>query len=243
MSAWDRQPTTSTASAGRAVDQGLRSYMLKVYNYMTSGVLLTAIVAYFAGTSPAFQQLLVGIGADGAPHVSILFWIIAFAPAAMAFLVLPRIGNMSFQNAQITFWAYAAIMGLSLCAIFMVYTQASIFRVFLVTAGTFGLLSLYGYSTKRDLSGMRTFLTVGVLAVFIVSIVNLLIQSSGLDLLLSYVGVALALGLTAYHTQQTKSFYYQAGGSPHVTIIAALNLYFAFVYLFINLLRIMGDRR
>ena len=242
MNAWDRQTTVASGQT-RAIDQGLRSYMLRVYNYMTSGVLLTAIIAYFAGTSLAFQQLLVSVGADGAAKASPLFWILALAPAAMAFLVLPRIGRMSYQNAQLTFWAYAAVMGLSLCAIFMVYTQASIFRVFLITSGTFGLLSLYGYSTKRDLSGLRPFLMVGVMAVFIVSIVNMLVQSSGLDILLSYVGVVLALGLTAYHTQETKSLYYQGGGNPHVALIGALNLYFSFIYLFINLLRLMGDRR
>lgn len=248
MSAWDRQPAVTGESQSSAIDQGLRSYMLKVYNYMASGVLLTAIIAYFAGTSPAFQSMLFTVGADGAQGVSPLFWILAFAPAAMGFLVLPRMGSMSLQNAQLTFWVYAALMGLSFCSIFMVYTEASVFRVFLITAGTFGLLSMVGYTTKRDLSSMGTFIFVGVMAVFIVSLLNMfLLKSSGLDLLLSYVGVALALGMTAYHTQKTKSFYYQARGNAEmvqrVTIMGALDLYFAFIYLFINLLRIMGDRR
>ena len=241
MSAWDRQSSVAQGQAG-AIDQGLRSYMLKVYNYMASGVLLTAVIAYFAGTSPAFQQMLITAGPDGA-KLSPLFWVFALAPVGMAFLVLPRMQRMTAENAKLAFFGYAALMGLSLWSLFAIYTEASILRVLLITAGTFGLLSIYGYSTKRDLSGFGSFIAVGVLAVFIVSIVNIFLKSSGLNLALSYVGVLLSLGLTAFYTQQTKTIYYQNGEAGNSAIIGALNLYFAFVYMFINLMRIMGDRR
>ncbi len=246
MNPWNR-PEAVVETQTRAVDQGLRSFMLKVYNYMTSGVLLTAVVAYFAGTSPAFQQMLMSVGPDGAAHASPLFWLLLAAPVIMGFFVLPRITSMSEQGAKTTFWAYAFVMGLMLWSIFAVYTQASIFRVLLITAGTFGLMSIYGYSSKRDLTSLGSFAAVGVLAIFFTSLANVfLFHSAGLDLALSYLGVAVALGLAAYHTQQTKNIYYQVGRSGaigHAAIIAALNLYFAFIYLFINLLRIMGDRR
>lgn len=243
MNPWNRGTAEVQTQSTAAVDAGLRSYMLKVYNYMTSGVLLTAIVAYFAGTSPAFQQLLVTAGPEGA-KLSPLFWILAFAPAAMGFLLLPRMGRMSTQGAQLTFWSYAFVMGLALWSIFAVYTEASILRVLLITAGTFGLMSIYGYSTKRDLSAIGGFVSVGIIAVFVVSIANVfLFKSSGLDLALSYVGVALAIGLTIWKTQSTKEIYYSHGGSGNAAVIAAVDLYFAFIYLFINLLRIMGDRR
>lgn len=242
MSAWDRQQSVDVRQS-TAVDQGLRSYMLKVYNYMTSGVLLTAVIAYFAGNSEAFQQAVVSMGPQG-PQLAPLGWIIALAPLGMGFFVLPRMHRMSEQGVQMAFWGYAVVMGLALWSIFAAYTEASILRVLLITAGTFGLLSLYGYTTKRDLTQIRTFLFVGVLAVFLVSIVNLIfLKSSGLDLALSYVGVVLGLGLTAYYTQETKDIYYRHGGSKHAIIIAATNLYFAFIYLFMNLLRIMAERR
>jgi len=247
MNAWDRQ-TTTVSNQSRAVDQGLRSYMLKVYNYMTSGVLLTSIIAYFAGTSPAFLNLVMQQTADGRVAMSPLGWIIAFAPLAMVFFMMVRLRSMSTETLQITFWAYASLMGLSLFSIFLIYTEASILRVLFFTAGTFGLLSMYGYATKRDLTGMGSFLTVGIWALIIVSLVNVfLLKSSGLDFVLSLVGVGLALGFTAYNTQQIKDNYYATAGSPDATkrasILGALNLYMDFIMLFVNLLRLMGDRR
>jgi len=244
MNPWNRPNAAVAQAQGTAVDAGLRSYMLKVYNYMASGVLLTAIVSYFAGTSPAFQQMLITVGPDGGAQVSPLFWIIAFAPLAMVFFVLPRMARMSAQGAQMTFWAFAFIMGLASWSIFAVYTEASILRVLLITSGTFGLLSIYGYSTKRDVSALSSFIVVGILAVFVTSMLNVYVfKSSGLDLALSYLGVLLALGLTAWKTQEAKQIYYTHGRSGNAAIIAATDLYFAFVYLFMNLLRLLGDRR
>lgn len=246
MSAWDRQNSMATSQA-TAIDQGLRSYMLKIYNMMASGVLLSAVIAYIAGTYAPVTSLLVSVDEQGRMGLSILGLAAALAPMAMAFFMMFKLRTMSTQGLKTLFWSYAALMGLSLFSIFLVYTQASILKVFLTTAGTFGLLSMYGYATKRDLTSWGTFLYVGIWAVLITSVVNMFLHSSGLDLALSYVGVALALGLTAYDTQKIKDFYYASGGNPdavsRASTMGALNLYFDFIYLFINLLRLMGDRR
>lgn len=246
MNPWDR-PVAAVQSQSAAVDAGLRGYMLKVYNYMASGVLLTGVIAYLAGTSPAFLNLVLSQGADGRVGVSLLGYGIMFAPLAMVFFMMFRLRAMSTQALQATFWVYAAAVGLSLFSIFLIYTQTSILRVFFVTAGTFGLLSIYGYTTKRDLTSWGTFLMVGLWAVLITSLVNMFLKSSGLQMALSYIGVLLALGLTAYDTQKVKEVYYQTVGSvdavKRASILGALNLYMDFVYLFVNLLRILGDRR
>ena len=247
MNAWDRQTTAANAGV-RTVDQGLRSYMLKVYNYMTSGVLLTSIIAYFAGTSPDFLNLVIQQSADGRVGMSGLGYIIAFAPLAMVFFMMFKLRTMSTETLQITFWAYATLMGLSLFSIFLVYTQASILKVLFFTAGTFGLLSMYGYATKRDLSSMGSFMVVGCWALIITSLVNVfLLHSSGLDLALSCLGVLIALGFTAYNTQMIKDTYYSVGGTgdlaKRASILGALQLYMDFIMLFVNLLRLMGDRR
>lgn len=248
MSAWDRQNTVASSQSSTAVDQGLRSYMLKVYNYMASGVLLTAILAYFAGTSEAFLSAMLTQGADGAVGISGIGYVVMFAPLAMVFFMMFKLNSMSTQTLQITFWAYAALMGLSLFSIFLLYTQTSIVRVLFITAGTFGLLSMYGYATKRDLTSWGTFLIVGAWAMLIVSLLNVfLLKSSGLQLAMSYIGVLLALGFTAYDTQKIKEIYYQIGSNAEAvkraSIMGALNLYMDFIYLFVNLMRILGERR
>ena len=246
MNPWNR-PADAVASQSTAVDAGLRSYMLKVYNYMASGVLLTAVIAYFAGTSPEFLNLVLAQNANGGVGMTPIGWLVALAPMGMAFFMMFKLRSMSTQALKTTFWVYAGLMGLSLFSIFLVYTQTSILRVFFITAGTFGLLSMYGYATKRDLTSMGTFLIVGIWAMLIATVVNVFLQSSALQLMLSYVGVGLALGLTAYDTQKTKDIYYQVGGNAEMvqraSVMGALNLYFDFIYLFINLLRILGDRR
>lgn len=247
MSAWDRGQSVAS-SQSTSVDQGLRSYMLKVYNYMASGVLLTAIIAYFAGTSDAFLATMLKQGADGAMGISLVGYAVMFAPLAMVFFMMFKLNSMSTQTLQVTFWAYAALMGLSLFSIFLIYTQTSILRVLFITAGTFGLLSMYGYATKKDLTSWGTFLSVGAIAMLIVSLLNVfLLKSSGLQLAMSYIGVLLALGFTAYDTQKIKEIYYQVGHSAEAvqraSIMGALNLYMDFIYLFVNLMRILGDRR
>lgn len=249
MNPWNRQAEVQTQSTSAAVDQGLRSHMLRVYNYMASGVLLTGLVAYFASQSEAFLRAVIGFNEAGqVTGMSPLGWIIAFAPVGLVLFLGMRARHMSASAVQMTFWAYAGLMGLSLFSIFLVYTGASILKVFFITAGTFGLLSIYGYTTKRDLTSMGTFLIVGVWAVFLTSLVNVFfLKSSGLDLAMSYIGVLLALGLTAWDTQKIKDTYYHVGhdgeGAKKAAALGALSLYFDFIYLFINLLRIMGDRR
>lgn len=247
MNAWNR-PTVEAQAQSTAVDQGLRSYMLKVYNYMASGVLLTAIISYFAGTSEAFLGMIISQNAAGQYGLNGLGWLITFAPIAMVLVLGFRAHKMSAQGVQMAFWAYAALMGLSLFSIFLAYTGESIMRVFFVTAATFGLLSIYGYSTKKDLTSWGTFLFIGIWAVFLTTLVNVFfLKASGLQLILSYVGVVLALGLTAYDTQRIKATYYQTQydteGTKKAAALGALQLYFDFIYLFINLLQIMGDRR
>lgn len=238
---------TQTQSQALPIDAGLRSHMLRVYNLMASALLLTGLVSYFAGTSPAFLNLVLTQTAEGAVTMSGLGWLIALAPVAMVMLIGFRSHAMSYSSLQMAFWGYAVLMGLSLFSIFLVYTGDSIARVFFITAGTFGLLSMYGYSTKRDLTSWGSFLAVGVIAVFFVTLANVLFfQSSGMQLLLSYVGVFLAIGLIAYDTQKVKELYYAAGtgeAAKKASLLGALSLYFDFIYLFINLLRILGDRR
>jgi FtsH-binding integral membrane protein len=248
MALWEKQSTTMQASRAVELDQGLRSYMLQVYNYMTSGLLLTGLIAYFAGTSQAFLQLMFSQGADGAVSMSPLGWLIALAPVGMVLVIGFRANAMSAKALQMTYWAYAVVMGLSLFSIFAIYTGESIARVFFVTAGTFGLLSIYGYSTKRDLTSWGSFLFVGVIAMFFTSLANVFFfKSSGLSLVMSYIGVLLALGLTAYDTQKVKEVYYTTAhgteGRKKASILGALTLYFDFIYLFVNLIRIMGERR
>lgn len=247
MNAWNR-PEAQVQSQSTAVDQGLRSHMLRVYNLMTCGVLLTGLIAYFAGTTPAFLNLVLAQGADGRVGMSGLGWIIAFAPIAMVFLIGFRARQMSAATLQMAFWGYAGLMGLSLFSIFLLYTGESIVKVFFVTAGTFGLLSIYGYTTKKDLTSWGTFLFVGMWAMFLTSLANVFIfKSSGMSMVMSYIGVLLALGLTAYDTQKVKEIYYlgasDAEGAKKTSILGALTLYFDFIYLFVNLLRILGDRR
>jgi uncharacterized protein len=249
MSAWDRQPeVTGLSQTTSTVDQGLRSYMLKVYNYMASGLLLTSVIAYFAGTSPAFLGMVMNMQDGMMMGIKPLGYVVMFAPLAMVFFMMFRLNKMSTQTLQITFWAYAALMGLSLFSIFLIYTQTSILRVLFITSGTFGLLSMYGYATKRDLTGMRTFLVVGAWAMLIVSLLNMFwFKSSGMQLAMSYIGVLLALGFTAYDTQKIKEIYYtvshSADGLARASIMGALNLYMDFIYLFMNLMRILGERR
>ena len=254
MSPWNRQSQSQAAVASgaqaKAVDQGLRGYMLQVYNKMTCGVLLTGLVAYFASQSQAFLGLVLATNEAGqVTGMSPLGWILAFAPIAFVLVLGFRVHKMSAQAVQMAFWGYATVMGLSLFSIFLVYTGASIIKVFFITAGTFGLLSMYGYTTNKDLTSWGTFLFVGVWAVFGASIINMFIGSSGFDFVLSLVGVGLALGLTAYDTQRLKETYYMVGRSgdgelvKKASTMGALQLYFDFIYLFINLLRIIGERR
>ena len=227
---------TAADTRAEAYDAGLRSYMLSVYNYMASGVLLTGIVAMlFASWS-------------GMPAVlnSPLRWVIMLAPLGFVMVLSFGINKLSTAAAQALYWAFAVVMGLSLSSIFLVYTGASIATTFFATSAAFAGLSLYGYTTKRDLSAMGTFLIMGVVGLLVAMVINLFVQSSGLQLVISFVGVLLFAGLTAYDTQKIKSMYYQVAGTEFMgksVIMGALSLYLDFINMFTFLLSIMGDRR
>jgi uncharacterized protein len=240
----------SAARAGAAVDEGLRAYMLRVYNYMAGGVFLTGLVAYVTcsaaiTTGPTGAQALTEFGQ--LIYVSPLKWVIMLAPLAFVFFISFRIYKMSVAGAQLAFWLFAATMGLSLSSIFLVYTGQSITQVFFVTAAAFGGLSLYGYTTKRDLSGWGSFLIMGVIGIIIAGLVNLFLRSSALQFAISVIGVLVFAGLTAYDTQRIKDGYHEVMGDvaamSKAGIMGALNLYLDFINMFVMLLQLFGSRR
>jgi FtsH-binding integral membrane protein len=228
------------------VDVGLRQHMLRVYNYMASGLTLTGIVAYAAGNSPAIMNLLYAQGPSGQLSPTVLAWIAMLAPVGMVFFLAARIHAMQASTAQAMFWVYSALMGLSLANIFLVFTGASIARVFFVTAATFAGMSLYGYTTKRDLSRFGSFLFMGLIGVLIASVVNIFLASSALHFVVSVVGVLVFVGLTAYDTQEIKSIYLESDDSEVAgkkAIMGALKLYLDFINIFVMLLQLFGERR
>jgi len=228
------------------VDVGLRQHMLKVYNYMASGLTLTGIVAYAAGNSPAVMNLLYAQGPSGQLAPTILAWIAMLAPIGMVFFLAARIHALRASTAQTMFWVYSALMGLSLANVFLVFTGASIARVFFITAATFAGMSLYGYTTKRDLSRFGSFLFMGLIGVLIASVVNIFLASSALHFVVSVVGVLVFVGLTAYDTQEIKSIYLDSDDtevSGKKAIMGALKLYLDFINIFVMLLQLFGERR
>tara|TARA_B100001540_G_C15789465_1_gene634724 strand:+ start:190 stop:942 length:753 start_codon:yes stop_codon:yes gene_type:complete len=244
-----QQSFTKTADQA-AIDEGLRAYMLKVYNYMTTGLLLTGIIAFFFGkasivTGDAGQ--IIGVTSIGALLFgSPIKWLVMLAPLGFVFYLSARINKMSISAAQITFWVFSAIMGLSLASLFIEFTQTSIARVFFITSGTFAAMSLYGYTTKRDLTKLGGFLFMGLIGIIIASIVNIFIGSSAMQFAISVIGVLVFVGLTAYDTQRIKNMYY-AGDSENIgskkALMGALRLYLDFINLFILLLQLFGQRR
>jgi FtsH-binding integral membrane protein len=232
----DPRAVTGQVAVDR-IDEGLRSYMLSVYNYMGLGLALTGLVAFFVASSPAIYQPIFGTP---------LKWVVMLAPLGFVFFLSAKIQTMSVSAAQTTFWLFAAVMGLSLASIFLVFTGASIARVFFITAGTFGAMSLYGYTTKRDLTAWGSFLFMGLIGVIIASLVNIFVASSALQFAISVIGVIVFVGLTAYDTQQIKAMYYELDASDVMakkTIMGALRLYLDFINLFIMLLQLFGQSR
>ncbi len=246
---FNQRSYTKTASQ-TLIDEGLRAYMLKVYNYMTVGLLLTGLVAYFFGKASIVTNDLgqiVGVTSVGALLFgSPLKWIVMLAPLGFVFYLSSRINRMSISSAQITFWIFSAIMGLSLSSLFIEFTQSSIARVFFITSGTFAAMSLYGYTTKRDLTRLGGFLFMGLIGIIIASIVNIFIGSSALQFAISVIGVLVFVGLTAYDTQSIKNMYL-ANDSEEIgskkALMGALRLYLDFINLFILLLQLFGQRR
>ncbi len=247
MNPWSRPTAAAAQPQARTVDQGLRSYMLKVYNYMASGVLLTGIVAYFAANSETLINAMYAVNAQGQMSPTGLGWLIAFAPLGFVLFLGFRLQHMSYQSAQLAFWGFASLMGLSLMSIFLTFTGESIARVFFITAAMFGGMSIYGYTTNRDLTSMGSFLIMGVWGILLASVVNIFLGSSLLHFAVSILGVFIFLGLTAYDTQKLKSTYYQFSGHGDMlaksSIMGALSLYLDFINLFIMMMRLFGERR
>ena len=246
---FNQQSFTKTVDQA-AIDEGLRAYMLKVYNYMTTGLVLTGFIAYFFGKASVEAYLPSG-GVILTPLGNTLFnsglsWIIMLAPLGFVFYLSARINKMSTATAQITFWIFSSIMGLSLASIFIQFTGESITRVFFITSGTFGAMSLYGYTTKRDLTKLGGFLFMGLIGIIIASIVNIFFQSGPMAFAISVIGVLIFVGLTAYDTQNIKNMYH-SGDNEEIgskkALMGALKLYLDFINLFILLLQLFGQRR
>ncbi len=238
-----------------SIDEGLRAYMIRVYNLMALGLAITGVaalgMAFLATTgdpTTAVAQLpngkmLTSIGAliYGSP----LRWVIMLAPLGFVFFLSFRIHKMSVSAAQTTFWVYAALVGVSLSSIFLVYTPESVVQTFFITAASFGALSLWGYTTKRDLTGMGSFLFMGLIGIIIAMVVNIFLQSSALQFAISGIGVLAFAGLTAYDTQKIKEMYYEGDGAAVMgrkAIMGALRLYLDFINLFLFLLQFLGNR-
>jgi uncharacterized protein len=255
MAQFDQQYARPGYAAGTAgtFDQALRSYMLSVYNYMAGGVALTGLVAYamnqaaVSATPTAFRMgkhFLTPFGQ--AVYGSPLMWVLALAPLAFVFFLSFRVYKMSVGATQLSFWLFSAVMGASLSTILLRYTGQSVAQVFFITAAAFGALSVFGYVTKRDLSGMGSFLIMGVVGLILAGVVNIFMQSSALQFAISALGLLIFSGLTAYDTQQIKdNFYAVAHDSSVMTksaIMGALNLYLDFINMFQSLLGLVGNR-
>ena len=236
MSDYDQNLRASGAVGSTvAIDAGLRDHMLRIYCYMAMGVGLTAVAAWltYQFTGPELLQ-------------SPLMWVFILAPLGLVFFISARINTLSVETARLLFFIYAALVGVSLSTLLHIYTSSSITRVFVIAAAMFGALSLFGYTTRRDLSGFGTFLFMGLIGIIIASLVNLFLRSSGLDWMISIIGVGVFAGLTAYDTQRIKAMYDSADddvSAGRKSVIAALSLYLNFINLFMMLLRLMGGRR
>ena len=236
----DNRVLNATTAKTAQVDAGLRSYMLGVYNHMTTALLVTGLFAFgtkwLALTNAGFAQLVFG---------SPLKWVIALAPIGIVLLLSTRINRMSANSARNMFYLFSAVMGMSLASVLIVYTGASVARAFFVTSGAFAGLSLYGYTTSRNLTAMGSFLIIGVFGILLATIVNIFLASTGLDFLISVVGVLVFAGLTAYDTQRIKMMYSGTDGASDrakKSIFGALALYLDFINMFLFILRLFGSR-
>ncbi|HEX3538631.1 MAG TPA: Bax inhibitor-1/YccA family protein [Stellaceae bacterium] len=230
---WTVRPA---AGAQVDIDVGLRDYMLRIYNYMASGLALTGIVAYVFASSGYYAQVA---------HTP-LIWLIMLAPLGLVMWLSYGIGRMQASTAQMLFWVYSGLMGLSLASVFLVFTGESIARVFFITAGTFAAMSVYGYTTQRDLSQFGSFLFMGLIGIILAGLVNIFLQSSALQFAISVIGVVVFIGLTAYDTQSIKEMYFEnddGSVAAKKAVMGALRLYLDFINLFMMLLQLMGARR
>jgi FtsH-binding integral membrane protein len=229
------QPLYGPGTAAE-IDAGLRQYMVRVYSYMAAGLAISGLVAYLAATTGFYQQIA------GTP----LIWIVMLAPLGMVLLLGFGINRMSIGGAFVAFWIFATLLGLSLAGIFLVFTGASIARVFFISAATFAAMSLYGYTTGRDLSRFGAFLFMGLIGIVIAGLVNIFVGSNALQFAISVIGVIVFTGLTAYDTQRIKQVYLASDPAEMTTkkaILGALTLYLDFINLFVMLLQLTGQRR
>ncbi|OUX40595.1 MAG: hypothetical protein CBE21_06720 [Proteobacteria bacterium TMED261] len=252
---FNKQNIQSKATIGEAhvIDEGLRAYMLKVYNYMASGILITGFISLILFQfSGGYGIQVTSMGITGTNsfgdliYKSPLMWVLMLAPLGVVFYMSFGIKNMSASKAQTTFWIFAALMGASLSSIFLIYTGASITRVFFITSATFGAMSIYGYTTKRDLTKLGSFLMMGLFGIIIASIVNMFMKSEMMYYVISILGVLIFVGLTAYDTQKIKNMYLVSDSGEVMgkkAVMGALTLYLDFINLFIMLLRLFGQRR
>jgi len=246
-------PSASAATTAAVLDAGLRAYMLRVYNWMASGLLLTGVVAYAIFSIPSLHELFYrsGVTASGLvvrDQPTALAMIAIFAPLAFVLVLSLGVNRLSRSTAQLLYWLFCAAMGASLTSIFVIYTSESIVRVFFITAATFAAMSIYGYTTKADLSRFGSFLMMGLFGIIIASLVNIFIASSALQFAISIIGVLVFTGLTAYDTQRIKSAYVQYAyaegteGAAKRSVYDALSLYLNFINLFMLLLQLLGNR-
>lgn len=240
MSNFNNRATSFASSAARTAsyDSSLRNYMVKVYNFMSTALTISGLVAFLVASSPALMSLFFGTP---------LAWVVMLSPLGFVIFFSYKLNSISSAKAKSYLWIYSGLMGLSLASIFVVYTGTSVARIFFITASVFGAMSLYGYTTKKDLSGLGSFLIMGLIGLVIASLVNIFLKSSALEFALSIIGVFIFIGLTAYDTQRIKQTYYQLAGNQEMVakaaVLGALNLYMDFINLFLMLLRMFGDRR
>ncbi|PCJ29696.1 MAG: hypothetical protein COA94_00540 [Rickettsiales bacterium] len=236
-----------SAKESKGFDAGLRSYMLKIYNYMTLALLLTGAMAFGTLNFPPLMNIMYNIGANGEfMGVSTAGMVITFSPILIALYFFMGMGKMSVQSSRALFWVYAALMGMSLSHLGLVYTGQSLTRTFFICSAVFGSVSIYGYTTKKDLTSMGSFLMMGLIGLIVVSVINIFLQSPAIEFATSFIGVAVFIGLTAWDTQKLKAMYYASGGGEmgqKMAIRGAFTLYLDFINLFLYLLRFFGDRR
>lgn len=228
----------SAATRTSTYDPALQAYMAKVYNFMAIALTISGAVAFLVASSPALMQLFFGTP---------LAWVVMLAPLGFVIFFSARLNKISAAKAKTYLWTYSVLMGLSLSTILIIYTGTSVARIFFITASVFGATSLYGYTTKKDLTSMGSFLMMGLIGLIIASVVNIFLKSSAMQFALSVLGTFIFIGLTAYDTQRIKRTYYQFSGNAEMlgkaAVMGALNLYLDFINLFIMLLQLFGDRR
>lgn len=227
---------TVTSTYNERMDAGLRAYMLRVYNHMGLGLAISGLISFFIGTNEVLYQTLM---------TGPLAWLFILSPLAIILVMAFGAEKLSTAATTILYYVYAALMGVSLSSIFVIYQLGSVFQVFLITAVMFGSMSLYGYTTKRDLTSMGGFLLMGLIGLIVASLVNLFMQNPMFDLVISAIGVLIFVGLTAYDTQKIKDMYYYADDSVRekMAVHGALALYLDFINLMLHLLRLFGQRR